>query len=181
MKIYTKTGDDGTTALFAGGRVAKDDLRVEAYGTVDELNSTLGLIRTYELPEEIQAWLTDIQNTLFVIGADLATPLDSTPSWLVRLDESPTAKLESWIDTMDEHLPTLTAFILPGGHPAAAHTHIARTIARRAERLCVSANHATPINPQVMIYLNRLSDFLFTLARRINQHFGVDDAQWRVR
>jgi len=181
MKIYTKTGDDGTTALFAGGRVAKDDLRVEAYGTVDELNSTLGLIRTFELPEEIQVWLTDVQNTLFVIGADLATPLDSTPSWLVRLDESPTAKLESWIDAMDEHLPKLTAFILPGGHPAAAHTHIARTIARRAERLCVSAHHITPINPQVMIYLNRLSDFLFTLARRINQHFGVDDAQWRVR
>jgi cob(I)alamin adenosyltransferase len=181
MKIYTKTGDDGTTALFAGGRVSKDELRVEAYGTVDELNSTLGLIRTFELPEDMQTWLTDIQNTLFVVGADLATPLDSTPSWLVRLDEAPTAKLEAWIDSMDEHLPKLTAFILPGGHPAAAHTHIARTIARRAERLCVSANHATPINPQVTVYLNRLSDFLFTLARRMNQHFGIDDAQWRVR
>lgn len=181
MKIYTKTGDDGTTALFAGGRVSKDDLRVEAYGTVDELNSTLGLIRTFELSSEIQTWLTDIQNTLFVIGADLATPLDSTPSWLVRLDEAHTTKLEHWIDVMDEHLPQLTAFILPGGHPAAAHTHIARTITRRAERLCVSANHTTPINPQVTIYLNRLSDFLFTLARRINQHFGVDDAPWRVR
>ena len=181
MKIYTKTGDKGETSLFAGGRVMKNDPRVEAYGTVDELNSTLGLIRTYELPAEVQVWLTDVQNTLFVIGADLATPLDSTPEWLVRLDEKPAQNLEVAIDTMDEILPKLTAFILPGGHPAGAHTHIARTIARRAERLCVSAHQTTSINTEVIIYLNRLSDFLFTLARRINHHFGVNDSEWRVR
>ncbi len=181
MKIYTKTGDMGQTSLFSGGRVMKDDLRVEAYGTVDELNSTLGLIRTYELPADLTAWLIDVQNTLFVVGADLATPLDSSPTWLVRLDDAPTQRLEGWIDTMDESLPKITAFILPGGHPAGAHTHIARTIARRAERLCVSAHQTTPINPLVIIYLNRLSDFLFTLARQINQHFGMDETQWRVR
>ncbi len=181
MKIYTKTGDDGTTSLFSGGRVLKDDRRVEAYGTVDELNSVIGLIRTYELPDMMHEWLVTIQNTLFVVGSDLATPLESTPAWLVRLDDAPTKHLEAWIDAMDEHLPRLNAFILPAGHPAAAQAHIARTIARRAERLCVSAHQTTPLNTQVLIYLNRLSDFFFTLARRINQHFGVADTEWRGR
>lgn len=181
MKIYTKTGDDGTTSLFSGGRVAKDDLRVEVYGTVDELNSVIGFIRTYELPEPMQDWLITIQNTLFVVGSDLATPLESTPAWLVRLDDAPAKQLELWIDAMDEQLPRLNAFILPAGHPAAAQTHIARTIARRAERLCVSAHHTTPLNTEVLIYLNRLSDFFFTLARRINLHFGVADSEWHGR
>jgi cob(I)alamin adenosyltransferase len=178
MKIYTKTGDDGTTSLFSGGRVMKDDVRVEAYGTVDELNSVIGFIRTYDLPAPMGDWLITIQNTLFVVGSDLATPLDNTPAWLVRLDDTHTQQLELWIDDMDAQLPRLQAFILPAGHPAAAQTHIARTIARRAERLCVSAHQTTPINPQVIVYLNRLSDFFFTLARQINHHFGIADTEW---
>jgi cob(I)alamin adenosyltransferase len=123
-------------------------------------------------------WLITIQNTLFVVGSDLATPLDNTPAWLVRLDDTHTQQLELWIDDMDAQLPRLQAFILPAGHPAAAQTHIARTIARRAERLCVSAHQTTPINPQVIVYLNRLSDFFFTLARQINHHFGIADTEW---
>lgn len=181
MKIYTKTGDDGTTSLFAGGRVRKDDVRVEAYGTVDELNSVIGLIRTFPLPDPVPDWLATIQHTLFIVGSDLATPLENTPSWLTRLDDAPTHQLEWWIDDMDARLPRLQAFILPTGHPAAAHTHIARTIARRAERLCVAAHHTTPINTHVLIYLNRLSDFLFTLARHINHHFGIAETEWRGR
>ena len=181
MKIYTKTGDEGDTSLFSGGRVAKDDLRVEAYGTVDELNSWLGLIRSHDLPPAPAAWLETIQNDLFVIGADLATPLDSHPAWLVRLTEPPVAALETAIDQMDEHLTPLRAFILPGGTSAAAETHIARTVCRRAERACVRLQHVSAINPVLIRYLNRLSDFLFTLARELNRQSGEAETKWQTR
>jgi len=118
MKIYTRTGDSGQTSLFSGGRVAKHHLRVETYGTVDELNAHLGFIRTLELPSDAQSWLERVQNELFVLGADLATPMDASPSWLVRLDGVPVKRLESEIDAMTADLPTLTSFILPGGTPA---------------------------------------------------------------
>jgi cob(I)alamin adenosyltransferase len=181
VKIYTKTGDQGETSLFAGGRVRKDHVRVEAYGTVDELNSLLGVVRSYDLPDQAEAWLEAVQNVLFVVGADLATPMDSSPKWLVRLDEQPITALEQAIDRMDEDLPKMTAFILPGGVPAAAALHVARTVCRRAERVCVSLAADEPINPLVLVYLNRLSDFLFTLARWINLQAGETETKWISR
>ena len=181
MKIYTRTGDKGETSLFAGGRVSKHDLRVEAYGTVDELNSFLGLIRTYDLPAPAPEWLEDVQNVLFTVGADLATPLDAKAEWLVRLDALPAERLEVQIDTMDEALAPLKSFILPGGTPAAATTHIARTVCRRAERLCVALAEDQAINVQVIVYLNRLSDFLFTLSRWLNLQAGESETKWSVR
>jgi len=182
MKIYTKKGDGGETSLFAGGRVLKNNPRVEAYGTVDELNSYIGLIRTYDdLPDPVPVWLEDVQNTLFIVGSDLATPLDASAEWLVRLDGAPVNALEAAIDQMDTELPALTAFILPGGTQSAAHTHIARTVCRRAERLVVDLHNEAAINEQVLIYMNRLSDFLFTLARYINLHNGESEKKWTVR
>ncbi len=181
MKIYTKTGDSGETSLFAGGRVPKNDPRVEAYGTVDELNSWLGLIRSYPVSQETQDWLETIQNDLFVLGADLATPLDSNPSWLVRMTEPPAQALESGIDRMDEQLAPLKAFILPGGTPAAGSLHIARTVCRRAERLCVALGQTEGVNAHALTYLNRLSDFLFTLARFVNLQAGEAETKWQTR
>lgn len=181
MKIYTKTGDQGETSLFAGGRVSKDDLRVEAYGTVDELNSILGLIRTYDVSDPAPDWLETIQNVLFTIGADLATPLDAKAEWVVRLDDAPAGQLETFIDTMDDALEPLKSFVLPGGTRAAAHAHVARTVCRRAERVCVALASDHPINANVIIYLNRLSDFLFTLARWLNFKAGESETKWSVR
>lgn len=181
MKIYTKSGDTGETSLFAGGRVPKNDPRVESYGTVDELNSYLGLIRTFDLPHPAEEWLETIQNVLFTIGADLATPLDAKADWLVRLSAEPVSLLENAIDHMDETLEPLKSFILPGGTQAAAYAHIARTVCRRAERLCVELAQAHPINKEVITYLNRLSDFLFTLARFINHHAGESETKWSKR
>ncbi len=181
MKIYTKTGDNGETSLFAGGRVKKHDMRVEAYGTVDELNSHLGFIRTFDIPQQAQAWLEDVQSVLFVIGSDLATPLDAKVEWLVRLDDTPVMRLETRIDQMTEALDPLTNFVLPGGTPAAAATHIARTVCRRAERHCVALSMEYEMNGKVIVYLNRLSDFLFTLARWLNKQAGESETKWMVR
>lgn len=181
MKIYTRTGDTGETSLFAGGRVKKHDMRVESYGTVDELNSHLGFIRTFEIPAQAQAWLEDVQNVLFTVGADLATPLDAKADWLVRLDNAPALRLEAGIDAMTEALDPLTNFVLPGGTPAAAATHIARTVCRRAERHCVALSMEHDINGEVIVYLNRLSDFLFTLTRWLNKQAGESETRWIVR
>ena len=181
MKIYTKTGDQGETALFAGGRVLKSHIRVEAYGTVDELNSLLGLVRSYTRPAQAQTWLEAIQNDLFIVGADLATPAESTPAWLVRLVEQPVTALEQAIDQMDLDLEPLKAFILPGGIPAAATLHVARTVCRRAERICTTLQTESGVNPAVLMYLNRLSDFLFTLARWVNLQAGESETKWSVR
>lgn len=181
MKIYTKTGDQGQTSLFAGGRVPKNDPRVETYGTVDELNSHLGVVRTFTLPPLAEEWLTQIQNDLFVLGADLATPLDSNPSWLVRATPDLYERLEAAIDLMDTELEPMKAFILPGGAPPAAHLHVARTVCRRAERLCVSLSEEKGVNPHALIYLNRLSDFLFTLARWVNRQLGESETKWLSR
>jgi cob(I)alamin adenosyltransferase len=180
MKIYTRTGDTGDTSLYAGGRVRKYDLRVEAYGTVDEVNSWLGLARASALPPLANEWLEAIQNDLFTIGTDLATPMDAKVDWLVRLTDAPSMRLEGWIDEMDESLPPLKNFILPGGVPAAASLHVARTICRRAERLAVQLSDEQPVNEQVVRYLNRLSDFLFTLARWINFQAGENETRWSV-
>ncbi|GAB4520808.1 MAG: cob(I)yrinic acid a,c-diamide adenosyltransferase [Anaerolineae bacterium] len=181
MKIYTRTGDSGETSLFAGGRVFKSNLRVDAYGTVDELNSFIGLVRAHGVPAEAETWLERIQNELFVVGADLATPLDAKADWLVRLDEKPTTLLEQHIDQMNNDLPPLQNFILPGGTVAAATVHVARTVCRRAERVCVDLSQIEAINPHVMTYLNRLSDFLFTLARWVNLKAGESETKWTAR
>ncbi len=165
MKIYTKTGDDGYTSLFAGGRVSKAHSRVEAYGTVDELNSVIGVARTCSPQAEVDQALLGVQNTLFHLGADLATPLDAKSSWVVRLTDEHVTALEHDIDAMTERLPALKQFILPGGSAAAAQIHVARTVCRRAERLTVALSDAEPVNAAAIVYLNRLSDWLFTLAR----------------
>lgn len=178
MKIYTRTGDDGTTSLFSGGRVPKHHLRVESYGTVDELNSVLGLARSLGAAAPVDDYLARIQRQLFTVGADLATPLEGSSQHVVRVNEAMIPWLEQNIDTMTADLPPLTAFILPGGTAPAAQIHVGRTICRRAERLVVTLHDHDAINPLVLPYLNRLSDFLFTLARWQNWHAGVDDVTW---
>jgi cob(I)alamin adenosyltransferase len=181
MKIYTKTGDEGETSLLAGGRVRKNNIRVEAYGTVDELNSCLGLARSFDLPAQADAWLEIVQNDLFTLGADLATPQDAKADWLVRVKVEQVTPLESWIDAMDADLPPLKNFILPGGTSGAGALHLARTICRRAERIAVQLGEEDTINTLVIMYLNRLSDFLFTLARWVNFQAGESETKWSVR
>jgi cob(I)alamin adenosyltransferase len=181
MKIYTKTGDDGTTSLFSGGRVSKNSIRVEAYGTVDELNSYLGVARAHQPTETTSKYLEEVQNHLFRLGSDLATPMDAKAEWLLRVGEDEVQWLETTIDELSESLAELKNFILPGGTPVAAHLHVARTICRRAERLVVTLAADEVINGQSLIYLNRLSDWLFTLSRYENLQAGESETKWRVR
>ena len=181
MKIYTKTGDDGSTSLFSGGRVSKTHLRVEAYGTVDELNSVLGVVRAHYPHERADEWLSSVQRQLFNLGADLATPLDAKADWVVRMDAETVTWLEHAIDEMTAELPELKNFILPGGSLAAANLHVARTVCRRAERIVVNLQDHEPIGDHVLNYLNRLSDFLFTLARWENMQAGNPEDKWSTR
>lgn len=177
MKIYTKTGDAGQTGLFGGLRVAKDALRVHAYGTADECNAAIGVARAAGgLDAELDAMLAQVQNQLFVVGADLATPEES-PN-IPRVGAEEIAQLEQWIDGLEATLEPLRQFILPGGTPAAAQLHMARTTCRRAERWAVSLLHEEPISPHVLSYLNRLSDFLFVAARAANARAGATDVPW---
>lgn len=178
MKIYTRTGDDGTTGLFSGRRVSKASLRIEAHGTIDELNSELGVARASVPQPEVSTMLANIQSQLFVAGADLATPMDATAS-IPRINGSDTQRLEADIDRMTAALPPLRVFILPGGSPAASHIHLARAISRRAERDVLRLAAAEPINPELPVYLNRLSDFLFTLARYENLLAGCEEEPWK--
>jgi cob(I)alamin adenosyltransferase len=185
-RIYTRSGDAGDTGLFGGRRVAKSDLRVEAYGAVDELNASLGVARTSITDLEIDALLRQIQNDLFHVGSDLATPLDGAETkgkiTIKRVSRSLAVSLETEIDRFEADLPALTQFVLPGGHPAAAALHFSRTVCRRAERRCVSlARSDEPtkqVNPEIIRYLNRLSDLLFVLARTANHRNGVPDVHW---
>jgi cob(I)alamin adenosyltransferase len=181
MKIYTKTGDDGTTSLFSGGRVSKTHLRVEAYGTVDELNSIIGVARAYQPHTRTDAWLAQVQTQLLNMGADLATPLDSKADWVIRIDADTVTWLEQSIDEMTAELPELKNFILPGGSLAAANLHVARTVCRRAERIVVQLQDHEPLGDHVLNYLNRLSDFLFTLARWENMQAGIPEDKWSTR
>jgi cob(I)alamin adenosyltransferase len=181
QKIYTKTGDQGSTALFGGGRVPKDDIRVEAYGDVDELNAALGLARATAMMPRIDEILVPIQRDLFAIGAILATPdLAKMQDHLVkaRIDEQRITELELAIDHCDTELDPLKAFILPGGTPKAAALHVARTICRRAERRVVHLQHEVELPPLVLIYLNRLSDLLFSLARVATKRAGAGEVTW---
>jgi cob(I)alamin adenosyltransferase len=172
--ITTRGGDRGETSLGDGSRVRKDALRVEAYGTVDELNAALGLLRLHVAGEE-DAMLGRIQNDLFDLGADLCVPGVGTDR--LRLAGSQCLRLEQEVAEMNAVIPALTSFVLPGGTPAAAHAHLARAIARRAERLVVALAAAEPVNPEAVRYLNRLSDHLFVLSRRCNGN-GAQDVTW---
>jgi cob(I)alamin adenosyltransferase len=179
MKIYTRSGDDGTTGLFGGRRVPKSDPRIECYGTVDELNAALGLAAA-GAPPEVAEKLARVQNELFVIGSHLATPGDDTrqAARVPDLEESAIARLESQIDAADAELSPLRNFILPGGAEAAARLHLARTVCRRAERLLVAFAAVEPVEPVILRYLNRLSDWLFVYARWCNFKAGVADVPW---
>lgn len=178
--VYTKTGDKGSTSLIGGTRVPKYHIRLEAYGTVDELNSYLGLIRSYDVAKDVVDRIVTVQNELFTIGAYLAT--DSSVSDLrdrIKYDEGKIEFLEVEMDRLENQLPPLTSFILPGGHPAVAHCHVARTICRRAERRVLEMGETYEVNNWVVRYLNRLSDFLFVLSRHLSNYFAVDEIPWQ--
>jgi cob(I)alamin adenosyltransferase len=181
MKIYTRTGDDGDTGLFGGGRVTKDHPRVEAYGDIDELNAAIGMARAVELMPRIDEVLAPLQRDLFAIGALLATPDRAKMAEQLakaRIDDERIAQLERAIDEGDAELEPLKAFIMPGGTPKAAALHVARTVCRRAERRVVALARDTELPGLVTIYLNRLSDLLFTLARVANARAGAGEVTW---
>ncbi|MFM7006548.1 MAG: cob(I)yrinic acid a,c-diamide adenosyltransferase [Flavobacteriales bacterium] len=181
MKIYTKKGDQGSTGLIGGTRVSKGDVRIEAYGTIDELNSYIGLLTTLGLDLRYCAQLQEIQDRLFTIGSHLAADPEKAKMQLPDLLQSDIEKLEHWMDTMDAALAPLTAFILPGGHSASAHAHVARCICRRAERMAVTLDELEAVEAVVLAYLNRLSDYLFVLARKINHDNGASEHTWTPR
>jgi cob(I)alamin adenosyltransferase len=178
MKIYTRTGDQGTTGLIGGSRVSKDNPRIEAYGHVDELNACLGLARAAGLPHEVDAELERVQADLFSAGADLADPGPASPG-RVRVNPSRIEDLERWIDAMEASLPALRNFILPGGAPAGAALHLARTVARRAERATVALARTVPEATEVVVYLNRLADALFVAARYANLKAKAAEVPWK--
>lgn len=173
-KIYTRTGDDGTTGLGDGTRVAKDSARVSAYGTVDEANSTIGLLLACtDIPDDIRDLLTTIQHQMFDLGGELCIPGHAA------IDDADITRLEERLDHYNDPLPALKDFILPGGGEAASRCHIARTVVRRAERECVTLSHHDAVRPQAIHYLNRLSDLLFVLARVLARHAGHGETLWQ--
>lgn len=185
MKLYTKTGDKGETSLFGGQRVSKSHIRIDAYGTVDELNSYIGLIGDQKIEQSHKDFLVKIQNELFTIGAFLATPqedevLKNGKSRLGLHDFGiqEIKALETKIDDLDSKLPQMTHFVLPGGHTSVSYCHVARTICRRAERICVLLSENVSVHNQVVPYLNRLSDYLFVLARMLTKELEADEIKW---
>lgn len=184
MKIYTRSGDQGETGLFGGGRVSKSHVRVEAYGAVDELNATLGMAVAATRDPEISGRLEKVQQDLFTLGASLATPGAEDGSSRAQVPPLPLDRIremEAWIDEATEETPPLTAFILPGGSPGSASLHLARTVCRRAERGVVRLSAEEGMDPDVLRYLNRLSDLLFVLARLENHRTGVADVLWEKK
>lgn len=171
-KIYTRTGDDGTTGLADGRRVDKDSARMEVIGCVDELNSIIGMVISHDIPDTIKEQLTIIQHDLFDLGGELAIPEYKT------MKEAHTQTLEQWLDLLNNELPYLKEFILPAGSPATATCHLARTVCRRCERRCVTLNREETLNPAIMTYLNRLSDLLFVIARTLARADGGDEVYW---
>lgn len=185
MKVYTKTGDKGTTALFGGTRVPKYHIRIDSYGTVDELNSHIGLIRDQNINDLYKEQLIKIQDKLFTVGAILAT--DPEKSMLKngkerlnisKISEADVLFMENAIDEMEKHLPQMTHFVLPGGHSTVSYCHIARCVCRRAERLATHLNNLEPTDEMVLKYLNRLSDYLFVLARKLSSDLKANEVQW---
>lgn len=181
MKIYTKTGDQGTTSLFGGRRVSKADIRIDSYGTVDELNSWIGLLRDQGVNQGRKEVLLAIQDRLFTIGSMLATEPGNTKVKIPVLHNEDVTFLEKEIDSMDAGLPPMRSFVLPGGHPAVSFTHIARTVCRRAERLVIALHGHEPVDEIIIRYLNRLSDYLFVLSRLVAQELNIEEAPWKAR
>ncbi|MDD7885197.1 cob(I)yrinic acid a,c-diamide adenosyltransferase [Flavivirga sp. 57AJ16] len=185
MKIYTKTGDKGTTALFGGTRVPKHHIRIESYGTVDELNSHLGLIRDQEINQRYKDSLIHIQDRLFTVGAILATDPEKAILKngkerlnIPKISSEDIERLEKEMDTMNTELPPMTHFVLPGGHQTVSFCHIARCVCRRAERLATALNDIEGVDPNALIYLNRLSDYLFVLARKLSYDLQANEIKW---
>ena len=181
MKIYTKTGDQGTTALFGGKRVSKADLRIDSYGTVDELNSYVGLLRDQDVNRNRNDFLVEIQDRLFTIGSILATEPGNNKVKIPALQEENIQALEKEIDSLEAGLPPMRVFVLPGGHPSVSFGHIARTVCRRAERLAVALDQQDKIDSLVIKYLNRLSDYLFVLCRTMSKELGAGETPWKPR
>lgn len=183
VKIYTRSGDDGGTTLYRGGRVSKASLRVGACGAVDEVNSVLGWVRSFSPPDPLNSQIHHIQQLLFTIGADLATPEEAVKpgDQVLRLPVGSETFLEEQIDRWTEVIPSLSQFILPGGTPLGAALHLARTICRRAEREVVALAVSEPINTAIVVFLNRLSDYLFTAARWVNYQMGAPEEIWKAK
>jgi cob(I)alamin adenosyltransferase len=178
VKIYTRTGDDGTTGLLGPGRVSKADVRIEAYGTVDELNAAIGAVRVLDAEGWLEPNLAAVQAQLFQIGAELAAEDPAALATLDRIRDADVEKLEKWIDACEADLPALKRFILPGGTALAASLHVARTLCRRAERRVVALAENRPVEPRLVHYLNRLADTLFVLARWCNRRAGTPEHEW---
>ena len=181
MKIYTKTGDKGLTSLIGGTRVPKSSLRIECYGTVDELNSHIGLVRDQDINATRRPLLKEIQDRLFTIGSALAADPEKSKMKLPDLHAADVTLLEDEMDRLNANLPELRAFILPGGHPAVSHAHVARCVCRRAERLTIHLGEDSFVAELVVVYLNRLSDFLFVLSRAMAHELGVEEVTWKAR
>ena len=185
MKIYTKTGDKGTTALFGGTRVPKHHIRIESYGTIDELNSHIGLIRDQDIDQTHKTILIEIQDRLFTVGAILATDPEKATLKngkarlnIPKISDADIKSLEDSMDSMNASLPEMTHFVLPGGHQTVSFCHIARTVCRRAERLASHLNTLEPFQPETLMYINRLSDFLFVLARKLSSELQAEEVKW---
>jgi len=181
MKIYTKTGDKGTTALFGGKRVSKADLRIETYGTIDELNSYIGLVRDQPVNQNRKKILVEVQDRLFTIGSILATEPGNTKVKVPSLSSDDVTLLEKEIDTMDSSLPPMKSFVLPGGHQSVSFCHVARTVCRRAERLLIALDAQEKVDALVVQYLNRLSDYLFMLSRKMSAELNAEETPWKPR
>ena len=181
MKIYTKKGDQGTTGLIGGTRVLKSSMRIESYGTVDELNSYIGLVRDQTIKEELKIQLIEIQDRLFTIGSSLASDPEKSTMKIPDLNDEDVAALEKWMDEMNDSLPEMRSFILPGGHTTVSFCHIARCVCRRAERIIVDLSQHEFVAALVLTYLNRLSDYLFMLSRKISQDLGAVEQPWKPR
>ncbi len=185
MKVYTKTGDNGTTALFGGTRVPKHHIRIDSYGTVDELNSHIGLIRDQDIDKKSKETLIEIQDNLFTLGAILATDPEKTILKngkerlnIPKITENDVLALELYIDEMETNIPPMTHFVLPGGHTTVSYCHIARCVCRRAERLASALYEVSPFDERALKYLNRLSDYLFVLARKLTYDLGAEEVKW---
>lgn len=181
MKVYTKKGDSGTTQLIGGTRIPKFSLRIEAYGTIDELNSYIGLIRDQKMHTTYIEQLIEIQDRLFTLGSLLAKDPEKDKMKLPEIHASDIQHLENWIDEMDTQLEPMTSFILPGGHTTVSYTHIARCICRRGERIISELNEHSTVNPVILAYVNRLSDYLFVLGRKLTKDLNAKEIPWKPR
>ncbi|MDG1147708.1 MAG: cob(I)yrinic acid a,c-diamide adenosyltransferase [Crocinitomicaceae bacterium] len=181
MKVYTKKGDKGTTQLIGGTRIPKNALRIEAYGTIDELNSYIGLIRDQEINSNYVDQLIETQDRLFTLGSLLAADPEKSTMKLPELQESDITNLENWIDEMETTLEPMTSFILPGGHTTVSYTHIARCICRRSERVITELSLTNTVSPRILAYVNRLSDYLFVLGRKLTKDLNAKEQPWKPR